>query len=89
MTPVVLMPGRSGYGLFLHWHFAPPGDEFASHRLIYDVRERRFEMHQLISAETYQPRGPEVSLEELLAILPDTEKATALAISITRTDERR
>lgn len=88
MTPVVLMPGFADHNRFLHWHFAPPGDECASHRLIYDARERQFEMHRLINSETYQPRGPVVSLEELLAILPDSEKAKASAASITRTFER-
>lgn len=73
----------------LQWHFAPPGDPYASHRLTYVVAERCFDMTRLIDPGTYKERGPELTLDDLLAILPDREKAKAAAASATRTFERR
>ncbi|TAA54599.1 hypothetical protein [Shinella sp. JR1-6] len=89
MTAVRLMSEAMDLGSLLEWHFAPPEDTFASHRLTYVVAERSFELSHLIDPATYKHRGPDLTLDYILTMLPDEERAKAAAASITRTSKRR
>jgi hypothetical protein len=89
------MPGsRLDYITGMHWHFttdeASCPEGWASHRLSYIVRDRRFEAPTLKAGHPEpKPLGRDATPGELLNLLPDAEKAYALAASITRTSERR
>lgn len=94
MTFRYMAGSRLDYITGMHWHFTTnePScpDGWASHRLSYNVRERRFEAATLKAGHPEpKPLGRDATTDELLALLPGNEKAYALAASITRTTDRR